>query len=80
MVVSKFLEISWIRCPQNWRLILGHLTLVGWVLGVGRKKQVCPRERTLKRKGGTFFERFKRRWKHAMNCSSFLCTLHQVVS
>ena len=44
MVASKFLEISWIRCPQNWRLILGHLTLVGWVWGLVENKQVCPRD------------------------------------
>lgn len=44
MVASKFLEISWIRCPQNWRLILGHLSSEkkgdpGWVgLGVTPRK------------------------------------------
>ena len=36
MVASMFLEISSIRCPQKWRLILGHLSSEkkgdpGWV-------------------------------------------------
>ena len=26
MVALKFVEIFWIRCPQNWRLILGYLS------------------------------------------------------
>ena len=76
MVALKFVEIFWIRCPQNWRLILGYLSSekkgnpCQWVQGWwSKKKQVCPRERTLKHGPAVHELKF-----------FFLFPLHQVVS